>query len=54
MTVVPHPPSVSSNEDKTEGRQFDTTDMIEAELRVVLNTLTEHDFQNAFKKWQKR
>jgi hypothetical protein len=28
--------------------------MIEAESQSVLNTLTEHDFQDAFKKWQKR
>jgi hypothetical protein len=28
--------------------------MIEAELQAVLNTLTKHDFQDAFKKWQKR
>jgi hypothetical protein len=26
----------------------------EAEAQAVLNTLTEHDFQEAFKKWQKR
>jgi uncharacterized protein (DUF1919 family) len=28
--------------------------MIEAESQVMLNTLTEHSFQDAFKKWQKR
>jgi hypothetical protein len=28
--------------------------MIEAESHAVLNTLTEQDFQDAFKKWQKR
>jgi hypothetical protein len=28
--------------------------VIEAESQGVLNTLTEHDFQDAFKKWQKR
>jgi hypothetical protein len=28
--------------------------VIEAELQAVLNTLTEHDFQDTFKKWQKR
>jgi hypothetical protein len=28
--------------------------VIEAESQVVLNTLTEQDFQDAFKKWQKR
>jgi hypothetical protein len=29
---------------------FDTTEVIEAESRVVLNTLTEHNFQVALKK----
>jgi hypothetical protein len=33
--------------------RFDTTEVIEAELQAVLNTLTEYDFQDAFKKWQK-
>jgi hypothetical protein len=28
--------------------------VIEAESQTVLNTLTEHGFQEAFKKWQKR
>jgi hypothetical protein len=28
--------------------------VIEAELHAVVNTLTEHDFQKAFKKCQKR
>jgi hypothetical protein len=32
------------------GCHFDTTEVIEA----VPNTLTEHYFQDAFKKWQKR
>jgi hypothetical protein len=27
--------------------------VIKAELWVVLDTLKEHDFQHAFKKWQK-
>jgi hypothetical protein len=27
---------------------------MEAESQAVLNTLTEHDFQDAFKNWQKR
>jgi hypothetical protein len=26
---------------------------MEAESQMVLNTFTEHDFQDAFKKWQK-
>jgi hypothetical protein len=38
---------------KLKGRHFDTTEMIEAESQAVLNTLTEHDFQDAFLKWQK-
>jgi hypothetical protein len=53
MTVVCHPSylpglalcdfSVSSIEDKTE--------VTEAESQMVLNTLTDHNFQDAFKKW---
>jgi hypothetical protein len=39
---------------KLKGRHFDTTEMIEAESQAVLNTLTEHDFQDAFEKWQWR
>jgi hypothetical protein len=31
----------------------DTTELIEAGLQAVLNTLTEHDFPDAFKKWKK-
>jgi hypothetical protein len=31
-------------------RNFDTVEMIEAESQAVLNTLTEHGFQDAFKK----
>jgi hypothetical protein len=38
---------------KLKDRHLDT-EVIEAETQVVLNTLTEHDFQDAFKKWQKR
>jgi hypothetical protein len=36
-----------------KGRHFDTIGVISAELQTVLNTITEHDFQDAFKKWQK-
>jgi hypothetical protein len=32
-----------------KGCHFDTTEVIEAESQVMLNTLTEHDFQDAFK-----
>jgi hypothetical protein len=38
---------------KVKGLHFDTTEVIEAESQAVLNTLTEHDFQNEFKKQQK-
>jgi hypothetical protein len=38
---------------KLKGCHFDVIEVIEAELQVVLNLHTEHDFQNAFKKWQK-
>jgi hypothetical protein len=33
---------------------FDAIEVMEAESQAVLNTLTEQDFQDAFKKWQKR
>jgi hypothetical protein len=36
--------------DKTDRLAFDTTEAIEAESQAVLNTLTEHIFQKAFKK----
>jgi hypothetical protein len=39
---------------KLKDRHFDTTEVFEAESQTMLNTLTEHDFQEAFKKWQKR
>jgi hypothetical protein len=32
---------------KLKGCCFDTIEVIEAELQAVLNTLTEHDFQDA-------
>jgi hypothetical protein len=34
---------------KLKGRYFDTTEVMEAESQAVLNTLPEHDFQDAFK-----
>jgi hypothetical protein len=33
---------------KLKDRHFDTTEVIEAESQAVVNTLTEHDFQDAF------
>jgi hypothetical protein len=38
---------------KLKGRHFNTFEVIEAKLQAVLNTLTEFNFQDAFKKWQK-
>jgi hypothetical protein len=37
---------------KLKGRHFDTIEVIEAESQAVLNVLTEHGFQNAFKKME--
>jgi hypothetical protein len=38
----------------TKNRLFYTIEVIDAESQEVLNTFTEHDTQDAFKKWQKR
>jgi hypothetical protein len=38
---------------KLGGNLFDTTEVIEAESRAVLNSFTADDFQDAFEKWQK-
>jgi hypothetical protein len=38
---------------KLKGHHFDTIKVIKAELQGVLNTLTEHHFQDAFENWQK-
>jgi hypothetical protein len=35
---------------EVKSRHFDTTEVMEAESQAVLNSLTEHDFQDAFKK----
>jgi hypothetical protein len=37
-----------------KNHNFNTTEVIKAESREVVNTLTEHKFQHAFKKWQTR
>jgi hypothetical protein len=39
---------------KLRSCNFDTIEVIEAELQAVLNTLTEDDFQDAFRKWQEQ
>jgi hypothetical protein len=52
MPVVPtHPTFLFPRlKIKLKGRQLDTTEVVEAELQAELSTLTEHDFQDAFKK----
>jgi hypothetical protein len=46
-------PTLLSSVSPNEGRHFDTIEVTEAEPQAVLNSLTEHDFQDAFQKWQK-
>jgi hypothetical protein len=56
MSVVPNPPYFSlfpRLKVKLKGRHFDKIELIEAESQAVLNTLTEHDFQDAFGRWPK-
>jgi hypothetical protein len=56
MTVVPTNSNLlfSRLKIKLKGHHFDIIEEIEAESQAMLNTLTEHDFQDAFKKCQKR
>jgi histone-lysine N-methyltransferase SETMAR len=65
MTVIPHPPyspDLATSDFslfphlkvKLKGRHFDTVEVIETESQAVLNTVTEHDFQDVFQKCQKR
>jgi hypothetical protein len=52
MTVVLHPTYFSlfpRLKVKLKSHHVDTNEVIEAETQAVLNTLTEHDFQDAFK-----
>jgi hypothetical protein len=52
ITVVPHELYFSllpQFKIKLKGRNSDTIELMEAESQAVLNTLTEHDFQDAFK-----
>jgi hypothetical protein len=55
VTVGPHPPIFLFPQTKIElkCRHIDTIEAIEAELQEVLKTLTEPDFQDAFREWQK-
>jgi hypothetical protein len=65
MAVIPHPPYspdlapcdfflFPKMKLKLKGRQFDTTEVIQAESQRVLDALTEKDFQEAFQKWGRR
>jgi hypothetical protein len=60
--LIPHPPHppylapccpslFSQLKIKLKSRHFDTIDVIRAESQAILNTVTGHDFQDAFKKW---
>jgi hypothetical protein len=37
-----------------KGGHFNTTEVTEAEMQAVLNTLKQHNSKDAFKKWQMR
>jgi hypothetical protein len=55
-TVVPQPTYFvvfSRVKIKPKERHFDTIEVMEAESQAVLNTVTEHYFQDAFKQGQK-
>jgi hypothetical protein len=39
---------------KLKGRHFDTNEVIKEDSQAMLNSFTEHGFQDAFRKWQKR
>jgi hypothetical protein len=39
---------------KLKSHHFYTIEVIKVESQAMLNTLIEHDFQDAFKKWKKR
>jgi hypothetical protein len=39
---------------KLKGRRFDTIEEIQAESQKVLSMLTQKDFQDSFRSWQKR
>jgi hypothetical protein len=52
ISVVPHPPYFSlypGLKIKLRDFHFDIIEVMDAESQAVLNTLTEHDFQDAFK-----
>jgi hypothetical protein len=52
-TSIPYPPDFSvfpRLEITLNSRHFDTLEVLETESQAVLNTLTEHDFQDKLKK----
>jgi len=64
MAVIPHPTYSSDLAPcdfflftkmklKLKGRQFDTTEEIQAESQRVLDTLIEKEFQEVFQKWRR-
>jgi hypothetical protein len=64
MALIPHPPYsldlaprdfflFPKMKLKLKGCRFDTIDKIQVESLVVLDTLTEKDFQEAFQKWRR-
>jgi hypothetical protein len=57
MTVFPHPVCLSPLPQlkvKLKDRHFGTTEVMETESHAVLNTLTEQDFQDAFKEGRRK
>jgi hypothetical protein len=53
MTIVPHPTYFSlfpQLKMKLKDHHFDTIEVTDPELQAVMSILTEHDFQDAFKK----
>jgi hypothetical protein len=57
MTVIPHPPYsfvFPQLKIKLKGYSFDTIEVIDADSQSLLNTHTEHNSQDEFKKLQKR
>jgi phosphoserine aminotransferase len=60
MAIIPHPPYLPDLAPcdfslflRLKICHFGTIEVIEAEPQTVLNILTEHDFQDASKKWEK-
>jgi hypothetical protein len=56
VTFVPHPPCFSLFSllrIKLRDHHLVIIAVLEAESHAVLNTLTEHEYQDAFKNWQK-